>query len=269
MEDRLEHPLASPGVRLADRDGIGRRHLLRAGAVGGLAAALGPWWASTAQAHGSRLFRLGVASGDPGPRSVVLWTRLAPAPLDGGGMGRWPVPVYWEVSSDPRMKRLERRGLALALPRDGHAVHVTVEGLDPDRWYYYRFHALGEDSPRRHFYPRSRPRCRTTPTSATSRGRTGAICASRSRPGRGGRTSGGWSRSPRPLRRSRRWPRSWSRLATRACSAPEPRGCRPSVQGTPVSVMRHPSSGRRLRHARPGGARQPWRSGDPGRAGRR
>ncbi len=76
---------------------ISRRSVLRAGSAG-LAASLGPWWASTARAHGSRLFTLGVASGDPTADSVVLWTRLAPSPLDGGGMdtircrsaGNWP-----------------------------------------------------------------------------------------------------------------------------------------------------------------------------------
>ena len=35
-------------------------------------------------------FTLGVASGDPSPDGIVLWTRLAPDPLNGGGM---PPPV--------------------------------------------------------------------------------------------------------------------------------------------------------------------------------
>src|SRR5258708_4870588 len=38
-------------------------------------------------------FTLGVASGDPWPDGVVLWTRLAPQPLQGGGMPPWPVAV--------------------------------------------------------------------------------------------------------------------------------------------------------------------------------
>ncbi|MGI8595526.1 MAG: PhoD-like phosphatase N-terminal domain-containing protein, partial [Solirubrobacteraceae bacterium] len=43
-------------------------------------------------------FALGVASGDPAPDGVVLWTRLAPAPLSGGGMPQRRVPVTYEVS---------------------------------------------------------------------------------------------------------------------------------------------------------------------------
>ena len=81
---------------------VSRRRLLQAGAVG-VAASLAPW-GSTAQAHGSRLFSLGVASGDPSAHSVVLWTRLAPAPLEGGGMAPRPVAVRWEVATDPGMQ---------------------------------------------------------------------------------------------------------------------------------------------------------------------
>ena len=43
-------------------------------------------------------FTLGVASGDPEPNGVVIWTRLAPKPLDGGGMPNRPVAVQWEVA---------------------------------------------------------------------------------------------------------------------------------------------------------------------------
>src|SRR3954469_20306755 len=46
-------------------------------------------------------FTLGVASGDPDQTSVVLWTRLAPDPLAGGGMPNQDVPVVWEVSGTP------------------------------------------------------------------------------------------------------------------------------------------------------------------------
>ena len=43
-------------------------------------------------------FPLGVASGEPWPDSVVLWTRLAPEPLAGGGMPMVNVEVGWEVA---------------------------------------------------------------------------------------------------------------------------------------------------------------------------
>ena len=62
-------------------------------------------------------FTLGVASGDPLPDGVVLWTRLAPEPLapDGaGGMPAGTVPVQWEVARDERFRKPVRRGIALA-----------------------------------------------------------------------------------------------------------------------------------------------------------
>ncbi len=95
----------------------------------------------------SGLFTLGVASGDPLPDGVVLWTRLAPDPLNGGGMPNQLVPVQWEVAEDDRFRRVVRRGVATAHPGFGHSVHVDVRGLRPDRVYYYRFRAGREISP--------------------------------------------------------------------------------------------------------------------------
>ena len=92
-------------------------------------------------------FSLGVASGDPVSDGFVLWTRLAPDPLNGGGMPPEAVPVRWEVAQDERFRSLLRQGETLASPERAHAVHVDVQGLQPDRWYYYRFLAGGEVSP--------------------------------------------------------------------------------------------------------------------------
>lgn len=92
-------------------------------------------------------FMLGVASGDPEPNGVVIWTKLAPNPLDGGGMSNEPVKVQWEVASDDAFGDVVQKGSALAMPQLGHSVHVEVEGLQPYRWYFYRFHAGNETSP--------------------------------------------------------------------------------------------------------------------------
>ncbi|MEJ3743818.1 alkaline phosphatase D family protein [Actinomycetes bacterium KLBMP 9797] len=93
------------------------------------------------------LFTLGVASGDPLPSGVVLWTRLAPQPLAGGGMPARAVPVAWEVAEDDGFRRVRRRGVATAEPRFGHSVHIDVQGLRPDTVYWYRFRAGTEISP--------------------------------------------------------------------------------------------------------------------------
>ncbi|WP_232475950.1 alkaline phosphatase D family protein [Flavisphingomonas formosensis] len=109
--------------------------LLSIGARAGSASAEGP-------------FTLGVASGDPEPDGIVLWTRLAPRPLEGdGGMPPHEVPVRWEVAEDERFARLVRFGDARAEARWGHSVHVEVTGLAPGRPYYYRFIAQGIASP--------------------------------------------------------------------------------------------------------------------------
>jgi alkaline phosphatase D len=92
-------------------------------------------------------FALGVASGDPLPDGVVLWTRLAPEPLTGGGMGTRPVDVEWLVARDDAMKDVVRSGTITALPELAHSVHAEVSGLDPDRVYWYRFRAGGAESP--------------------------------------------------------------------------------------------------------------------------
>ena len=92
-------------------------------------------------------FSLGVASGDPTPDGVMLWTRLAPDPLNGGGMPPVPVLVHWRIADDPRLLRIVRYGTAIAWPGLAHAVHVDVRGLLPDRWYYYQFSAGGVESP--------------------------------------------------------------------------------------------------------------------------
>jgi len=91
-------------------------------------------------------FPLGVASGDPVPDGVVLWTRLAPKPLEGGGMPMVNVDVDWEVARDPRFASVVRKGTSVARPELGHSVHAEVAGLEPGREYWYRFHAGDETS---------------------------------------------------------------------------------------------------------------------------
>lgn len=100
-------------------------------------------WASS-----SEVFTLGVASGEPRPDSVVIWTRLAPLPLrrDGGMPGK-AVPVRWEVAADERFARVLRSGSVIADPALGHSVHVEVTGLPAGRTCYYRFEAGGQRSP--------------------------------------------------------------------------------------------------------------------------
>ncbi len=93
-------------------------------------------------------FRLGVASGDPAPDSVALWTRLVPEPLvKTGGMPARDVAVQWQVATDDAFANVVRSGTVAALPELAHSVHVDVTGLQPGSEYFYRFISGGEASP--------------------------------------------------------------------------------------------------------------------------
>lgn len=84
-------------------------------------------------------FTLGVASGDPNDSSVILWTRLAPDPLRGGGAGEEPVEVLWEMASDRNFSTMVVNGLATATPGFAHSLHIDVGDLEADSEFFYRF----------------------------------------------------------------------------------------------------------------------------------
>ena len=101
-------------------------------------------------------FQLGVASGDPDSNSVVIWTRLATDPVHGGGMPPEDIAVRWQVSTNEALTEVVRQGTTTANKDWAHSVHVEVEGLKPDRTYWYQFKVGNETSPL--------GRTRTTPT---------------------------------------------------------------------------------------------------------
>jgi alkaline phosphatase D len=116
-------------------------------------------------------FTLGIASGYPTPDSVVLWTRLAPSPLEpGGGMPQEVAAVNWAIATDDRMKTVVQHGTDYATPDWAHSVHIEPSGLEPGRDYWYRFESGGERS--------AIGRTRTAPAygSALARLRLGVVC---------------------------------------------------------------------------------------------
>jgi alkaline phosphatase D len=130
---------------------VSRRTLVLGGLAAAGAAAL-PAWSSvvTGTAGVPYPFQLGVASGEPDASSVVLWTRLAPSPLnaDGhGGMANADVTVDWQVSTDDRFSTLIASGSVTAAYATAHSVHVVANGLNPDCDYFYRLRAQGHISP--------------------------------------------------------------------------------------------------------------------------
>ncbi|MGH3348233.1 MAG: alkaline phosphatase D family protein, partial [Nocardioides sp.] len=100
-----------------------------------------------ADAAGTRTFRHGVASGDPLPDAVLIWTRVTPTVAATPGSGQGPtVTVRWQVATDPDFRRVVREGSFTTGPSRDHTVKVDVTGLRPATWYHYRFSYAGARS---------------------------------------------------------------------------------------------------------------------------
>ncbi|MEV0292451.1 alkaline phosphatase D family protein [Nocardia sp. NPDC050710] len=96
----------------------------------------------------SPVFRHGIASGDPLPTGVILWTRVTPADdaTPGSGVGA-PTEVRWEIAADEGFGAVAASGSVTTTADSDHTVKIDVAGLAPNGVYYYRFTALGETSP--------------------------------------------------------------------------------------------------------------------------
>ena len=113
-----------------------RRRLLQ----GGSALIAVPALLRHALAADAPRFALGIASGQPRANSVVLWTMLT-----GAGLSE-RVTVQWEIAFDEAFTRIAARGEETAELGWAHSVHAEPAGLEPARWYWYRFTALGQQS---------------------------------------------------------------------------------------------------------------------------
>ena len=151
-------------VNSAPADVVGRRTFLVRGV--GVAAGLGVLgpaaFSSSASSAPWTPFAHGVASGDPLPDAVVLWTRVTPTPDTLPGSGRGPqVDVTWEVALDADFRRVVRRGTVRTGPRQDHTVKVDVTGLEAGTDHWYRFTLDG--SPSRTGRTRTAPSAGSTP----------------------------------------------------------------------------------------------------------
>jgi alkaline phosphatase D len=96
---------------------------------------------SPAPATRHRHFQHGVASGDPLPDGVVLWTRVTPTPDATPGSGRGPsARVSWEVARDEDFAAVVAEGVATTDARRDHTVKLDVRSLEPatDHWFRFR-----------------------------------------------------------------------------------------------------------------------------------
>lgn len=121
-----------------------RRTVVKAAAATAVAA---PVLAAASAASASAddqgpAFLHGIASGDPLPDGVLLWTRITPGPEAVPGSGKGPdTPVSWEVAEDKGFARVIARGTTTAKAASDHTVKVDVRGLRQAAVYYFRFSA--------------------------------------------------------------------------------------------------------------------------------
>ncbi|MFG3615257.1 alkaline phosphatase D family protein [Nocardia sp. NPDC047654] len=122
-----------------------RRTLLKGSAAAATATAVAG--AGRAQAA-TPAFRHGVASGDPLPDGVILWTRVTVSDeaTPGSGVGD-PATVRWEIAADEQFLSIAASGTVTAAAESDHTVKIDVSGLAPNVEYFYRFSALGQTSP--------------------------------------------------------------------------------------------------------------------------
>ncbi|WP_052865849.1 alkaline phosphatase D family protein [Streptomyces niger] len=138
---------------MTDHDQISRRTAVTA--VAATAALLPLGTAATARAAertGSATeaapFQHGIASGDPLPDGILLWTRLTPTADALPGSGRGPATaVDWQVATDKGFTEVVARGTATTSAATDHTVKADVRGLSPATTYFFRFTALGVHSP--------------------------------------------------------------------------------------------------------------------------
>ncbi|RYG75337.1 alkaline phosphatase [bacterium] len=125
-----------------------RSFLIGAGALAGVTIASRFGGTLLAQPkYNQNPFSLGVASGDPWPDGMVLWTRIATDPLGEHGLDPVDVPVRWQLASDENMKKIVKQGTVVATAALGHSVHIELTGLQPGRHYWYQFETGGVLSP--------------------------------------------------------------------------------------------------------------------------
>jgi alkaline phosphatase D len=104
--------------------------------------------ATAASAEEAPVFLHGIASGDPLPDGVLLWTRITPTPDAVPGSGKGPdTAVSWEVAEDKGFARIVARGSTTSKAASDHTVKVDVRGLRQATVYYFRFTAGASVSP--------------------------------------------------------------------------------------------------------------------------
>src|SRR5919112_5581347 len=121
---------------------VDRRTLLRvAGLSAGASVIAAAALPGAATAAADELFRHGVASGDPLPGGILLWTRVTTGEPD--------VAVDWQIAADPSFIAVVQAGTQRTGPEHDHTVKVDIGGLAPATTYWYPFGGAGRGGPPR------------------------------------------------------------------------------------------------------------------------
>jgi alkaline phosphatase D len=152
---------------------VDRRSFLRIAGAGAGTLVVASSLPATAAPPAKPYFQHGLASGDPLPDRVILWTRVSPTAASFPGSSAGPVvDVRWQVATDPGFRRVVASGTAVTGPEADHTVKVDAPGLAPATWYWYRFVLDGVRS------PVGRTRTAPAPDSAVAGLRLGVVsCA--------------------------------------------------------------------------------------------
>jgi alkaline phosphatase D len=140
--------------------------LSRRAFLGGVTATTIGWsLGARAQDDGAaRPFLHGVASGDPLPDRIILWTRVTPGDVDG------PVDVRWLLATDPALTAVVGGGTVRTSAASDFTVKVDAGGLEPGRTYYYAFDVGRDRSPV--------GRTKSAPDGPVDRVRLASLCCS-------------------------------------------------------------------------------------------
>ncbi|MFG2024407.1 alkaline phosphatase D family protein [Streptomyces sp. NPDC048825] len=135
--------LKSPNSPAPRRRTVVKAAAATAALAGPLAAAIPARAAAEAPA-----FLHGVASGDPLPDGILLWTRVTPTPEAVPGSGLGPdIEVSWTVALDKAFMNVVAKGSTTASAASDHTVKADIRGLKPATAYWFRFSSGGTDSP--------------------------------------------------------------------------------------------------------------------------
>lgn len=133
--------MGRPIIVKAVRTGTSRREFIKRSGASTVGIVAASHLLSTSAAAADTVFQHGVASGDPLPDRVILWTRVTP------GVAKAAISATFVVATDPALTQIVLRGSAKTNPARDNTVKVDAIGLRPNTTYYYQFNAEGATSP--------------------------------------------------------------------------------------------------------------------------